>query len=68
MRERNDLILADLIANRADAAPDFPVATFDGGGARPDEVRTYADLLDERQPHRRRADRPTACSRASASA
>ena len=44
MRERNELILADMIANRADEAPDFDVVTFDGGGVRPHEVRTYADL------------------------
>jgi crotonobetaine/carnitine-CoA ligase len=44
MRERNELILADLIAARAEQAPDFDVVTFDGGGVRPHEVRTYADL------------------------
>ena len=44
MRERNELILADLIAGRAEQAPDFDVVTFDGGGLRPHEVRTYADL------------------------
>jgi crotonobetaine/carnitine-CoA ligase len=44
MRERNELILADLIAARAEQVPDFDVVTFDGGGARPHEVRTYADL------------------------
>jgi crotonobetaine/carnitine-CoA ligase len=44
MRERNELILADLIAARAEQVPDFDVVTFDGGDSRPDEVRTYADL------------------------
>lgn len=44
MRERNELILADLVAARAEAAPDFDVVTFDSGGVRPHEVRTYADL------------------------
>ncbi len=44
MRERNELILADLIAVRAEAAPDFDVVTFDGGEVHPHEVRTYADL------------------------
>ncbi len=44
MRERNEAILADLVAVRAEQAPDFDVVTFDGGGARPHEVRTYADL------------------------
>jgi crotonobetaine/carnitine-CoA ligase len=44
MRERNELILADLVAARAEQVPDFDVVTFDGGGVRPHEVRTYADL------------------------
>ncbi|HYB90334.1 MAG TPA: AMP-binding protein [Candidatus Binataceae bacterium] len=44
MRERNELILADLIAARAEKMPGFDVVTFDGGGVRPHEVRTYADL------------------------
>ena len=44
MRERNDLILADLIANRTEEKPDLDVVTFEGGGLRADEVRTYTDL------------------------
>ncbi len=44
MRERNELILADLIAARADQAPDLDVVTFDGDGVRAHEIRTYADL------------------------
>ncbi len=44
MRERNELILADLIAARAEQVPDFDVVTIDGDGVRADEVRTYADL------------------------
>ena len=44
MRARNEFILADMIAARAESAPDFDVVTFDGGGVRPHEVRTYADL------------------------
>ena len=50
MRERNELILADLIAARAEQKPDLDVITFerwslsDGGLA--DQVRTYADLLE----------------------
>jgi crotonobetaine/carnitine-CoA ligase len=44
MRERNELILADLIEARAEEMPDFDVLTFEGGGVRTDEVRTYADL------------------------
>jgi crotonobetaine/carnitine-CoA ligase len=48
MRERNELILADLIQIRAEQKPDLDVVTFEhlslDGGATPDEVRTYADL------------------------
>lgn len=44
MSARNELILADMIAVRAESAPDFDVVTFDGGGVRTHEVRTYADL------------------------
>lgn len=44
MRERNEFILADLIANRVDRNPDLDVVTFEGGGVQADEVRTYADL------------------------
>lgn len=44
----NELILADLIASRAQERPDFDVLTFEhlslDGGATPDEVRTFADL------------------------
>jgi len=47
MRERSDLILADLIASRAEQRPDLDVLTFERwslGGDLADEVRTYADL------------------------
>jgi carnitine-CoA ligase len=47
MRERNELILADLIAARAERQPDLDVLTFERwslGGELPDEIRTYADL------------------------
>ena len=44
MRERNELIAADLIEARAEQLPDFDVVTFDGGGVRPHQVRTHADL------------------------
>ncbi len=48
MRERSDLILADIVANRAEQTPDIDVLTFEhlslDGGATPDEVRTFADL------------------------
>ncbi|HPO18095.1 MAG TPA: AMP-binding protein, partial [Rubrivivax sp.] len=48
MRERNELILSDLIALEAAQQPGFDVLTFEhfslDGGATPDEVRTYADL------------------------
>ncbi len=48
MRDRNEFILADLIALRAEQKPDLDVLTFEhlslDGGATADEVRTYADL------------------------
>jgi crotonobetaine/carnitine-CoA ligase len=48
MRERNEMILADVIANRAEQKPDLDVLTFErwsiSDGALPDDVRTYADL------------------------
>src|SRR5574340_454302 len=48
MRDRNELILADLIQARAEQKPDFDVVTFEhlslDGGVTPDEIRTYADL------------------------
>jgi crotonobetaine/carnitine-CoA ligase len=48
MRERNELLLADMIQIRAEQKPDLDVLTFEhlslDGGATPDEVRTYADL------------------------
>jgi crotonobetaine/carnitine-CoA ligase len=48
MRERNEMILADLIQARAEQKPDLDVITFEhlslDGGATPDEVRTYAEL------------------------
>ncbi len=44
MTERNEFILADLIALRAEQKPDLDVVTFEGGGVRDDEVRTYAEL------------------------
>ena len=48
MRERNPMILADLIALRAEEKPDLDVLTFEhlslDGGASPDEVLTYAAL------------------------
>jgi crotonobetaine/carnitine-CoA ligase len=45
VRAANELILADLIAIRAEQKPDLDVLTFEGGGEREDEVRTYADLM-----------------------
>jgi crotonobetaine/carnitine-CoA ligase len=48
MRERNEMILADLIQIRAEQKPDLDVLTFEhlslDGCATPDEVRTFADL------------------------
>ena len=42
-RERSELILADLIAIRAERNPDFEVLTFECEG-RDDEVRTFSQL------------------------
>ena len=47
MRDRNELILADLIASRAEQKPDLDVLTFECWSLSPaltDEVRTYAHL------------------------
>jgi len=48
MRQRNELILADLIAIRAEQKPDVDVLTFEhlsvDGCATPDEVRTFVGL------------------------
>jgi carnitine-CoA ligase len=44
MRTLNEMVLADLIAARAETRPDLDVVTFEGGEAGPDEVRTYAQL------------------------
>ncbi len=42
-RERSELILADIVATRAERNPDFAVLTFECAG-REDEVRTFAQL------------------------
>ncbi len=44
MRTLNEMVLADLIAARAETRPDLDVVTFERGDAGPDEVRTYAEL------------------------
>jgi len=48
MRERNEMILADLIQARAEQKPDLDVLTFEhlslDGGATPEEVRSFAEL------------------------
>jgi crotonobetaine/carnitine-CoA ligase len=48
MRERSEMVLADLIQIRAEQTPDLDVLTFErwslDGGATPDDVRTFADL------------------------
>jgi len=41
--ERSELILADIVATRADRNPDLPVLTFECAG-KPDEVLTFAEL------------------------
>ncbi|MCZ7531112.1 MAG: AMP-binding protein [Acidimicrobiia bacterium] len=52
-RERHEMILADLIALRAEEQPELDVLTFEhlslDGGATPDAVRTYADLAEHAQ-------------------
>lgn len=45
MTERNELILAHLVANRADSEPERDVLTFEHPGCA-DEVRTYRQLWD----------------------
>jgi crotonobetaine/carnitine-CoA ligase len=49
MRERSEMILADLVEIRAEQQPDLDVLTFEhgslDGGTTPDEVRTYAELF-----------------------
>ncbi|MGO9172056.1 MAG: AMP-binding protein [Rhodomicrobium sp.] len=49
MPNRPENIFANLIANRAGELPDFDVLTIEGGGVRPDEVRTYRDLWNNGQ-------------------
>ncbi len=44
-REPSDMILADLIATRAERNSDFPVLTFECAG-KEDEVRTFAELYE----------------------
>ncbi|MBW2291455.1 MAG: AMP-binding protein [Deltaproteobacteria bacterium] len=48
MRERNEMVLADLIQIRAEQKPELDVLTFEhlslDGGATPDEVRSFGDL------------------------
>ncbi len=44
-RERSELILADLVATRAERNPELPVLTFECSG-KEDEVRTFAELFE----------------------
>src|SRR5258705_1266873 len=44
MVSRPDNVLANVIANRAEALPELEVLTIDGGGVRPDDVRTFRQL------------------------
>jgi crotonobetaine/carnitine-CoA ligase len=50
MRERSEMILADLIQIRAEQQPDLEVLTFEqlslGNAASPDEIRSFAQLHD----------------------
>jgi hypothetical protein len=43
-RALNEMVLADLIAARAETRPDLDVVTFEGGPSGLDEIRTYAGL------------------------
>src|SRR5260221_13733577 len=49
MVSRPDNVLANVIANRAEALPDLEVLTIDGGGVRPDDVRTFRQLWGNAQ-------------------
>src|SRR5258708_10907858 len=49
MAARPDNVLANVIANRAEALPDLEVLTIDGGGVRPDDVRTFRQLWSNAQ-------------------
>ena len=42
----SELTFAGLIGNRAASQPDLDVLTIEGGGRRPDEVRTFEQLWD----------------------
>ncbi len=44
MTTRNESILANLVANRAEEMPEFNVLTFEGAGVRADETRSYREL------------------------
>jgi crotonobetaine/carnitine-CoA ligase len=44
VRTLNEMILADLIAARAESRPDLDVVTFEGGETGVEEIRTYAQL------------------------
>jgi len=49
MNARVENILANLIANRVETMPDLDVLTIEGAGVRPDEVRSYRQLLENGQ-------------------
>src|SRR5258708_11738224 len=49
MVSRPDDVLANVIANRAEALPGLEVLTIDGGGVRPDDVRTFRQLWSNAQ-------------------
>jgi len=40
----NEMILANLVASKAEQNPDLDILTFEGAGVREDEIRTYAGL------------------------
>ncbi|MGQ0622609.1 MAG: AMP-binding protein [Panacagrimonas sp.] len=47
MSTHSELTLAGIIGNRAAEKPDLDVLTIEGGGKRPDEIRTYRDLWNK---------------------
>ena len=44
-RERSEMVLADIVATRAERNPDFEVLTFEAAG-RADETRTFSQLFE----------------------
>ena len=45
----SEQVLAGVIANRMAARPDRAIVTFENGGVRPDDLRTYRGLWEQGQ-------------------